>query len=67
MMFIASIITCIVFCIENILIAYKNSMEEIYKINLGMNFVTIAFYIETGQSLIFLQLLLPICIYISKL
>ena len=43
MMFIASIITCIVFCRENILIVYKNSMEEIYKINLGMNFVTIAF------------------------
>ena len=42
-------------------------MEEIYKINLGMNFVTIAFYIETGQSLIFLQLVLPsICIYIYK-
>ena len=28
---------------ENILIVYKNSMEEIYRINLGMNFVTIAF------------------------
>ena len=61
--FIASTITCFVFCIENILIVYKNSMEEIYKINLGMNFVTIAFLYRNWSVPHFFAT----SIYISKL